>query len=60
MFLYADDVRTSQEAHDTTVSYADSFTFFIVDDVGTSQETHLCASTICYGDSFTALTLKLI
>jgi hypothetical protein len=27
--------------------------FLYVDDVRTSQETHLCSSTVCFGESFT-------
>jgi hypothetical protein len=29
LFLYLDDVRTSQETHASTVCYDDSFTFFV-------------------------------
>jgi hypothetical protein len=49
--LYADDVRTSQEAEDSTSCYGDSFTCLYVDDVRTSQEAQ--DSTAFYGDSFT-------
>jgi hypothetical protein len=52
-FLYADDVRTSQQTHASTACYRDSFTILYVDDVRTSQQTH--ASTACYRDSFTIL-----
>jgi hypothetical protein len=53
-FLYADDIRTSQEIYlwAPTTCYWDSFTFLYVDDVLISQETHLWAPTTCYWDSF--------
>jgi hypothetical protein len=56
---YADDVRTSQEAHlwTTTACYGDSFTSVYVDDVRTSQEAHLWTTTACYGDNLICPTL---
>jgi hypothetical protein len=51
LFLYVDDVRTSQETWASMVCYGESFTFLYVDDVRTSQEAH--ASTAYYRDSFT-------
>jgi hypothetical protein len=52
-FLYVYDVRTSQEAHASTVCYGHSFAFLYVDDVRTSQKAH--ASTVCYGHRFAFL-----
>jgi hypothetical protein len=52
LFLYVDDVRTSQETRASTACYGDNFTFLYVD-VRTSQKTR--ASTACYGDNFTFL-----
>jgi hypothetical protein len=42
LFLYVDDVRTSQKTHIrvSTACYRDSFVFVHVDDVRTSQETY--------------------
>jgi hypothetical protein len=41
LFLYADEVRTSQETRlwASTACYRDRFTFLYVDDVRTSQKT---------------------
>jgi hypothetical protein len=41
LYLYVDNVRTSQEIHlwVSTACYGDSTTFLYVDDVRTSQET---------------------
>jgi hypothetical protein len=55
LFLYVDDVHSSQETHlwASTACYGDSFTSLYVYDVHSSQETHLWSSTACYGDTFT-------
>jgi hypothetical protein len=37
----------------STACYGESFTFVYGDDVRTSQETHVLASMVSYGDSFT-------
>jgi hypothetical protein len=57
-FLYADDLRTSQEAHlrASTAFYKDNFTFLYVDDNRTSQESHLWASTASCRDDFSFYT----
>jgi hypothetical protein len=55
IYLYVDDIHTSQETHiqASTAYYGDSFIFLYVNDVPTSQETRLWAFTACYEDSFT-------
>jgi hypothetical protein len=55
LFLYVDDVRTSQETRlwASTACYEGSFTFLYVDDVRPSQGGQF--SMACYKDSFTFL-----
>jgi hypothetical protein len=55
LFLYVDDVRTSQETHlwASTPLRGDNLTFLYVYDIHASQEAHLWASTPRYGDRFT-------
>jgi hypothetical protein len=42
-FIYAYDIRTSQETHlwASTTCYRDSFTLLYADDIRISQETHI-------------------
>jgi hypothetical protein len=54
LFLYVDDVRTSQETRPCAVEarYGDRFDLLYVDDACTSQETRPCAVEASYGDRF--------
>jgi hypothetical protein len=55
LFLYVDDICTSQEIHlrPATACYRESFAFLWVDKVRTSQETYRRAAKACCLDGFT-------
>jgi hypothetical protein len=46
LYLFVDEIRTSQEAHlwASTACYGESFTFLYVDVIRTPKEAHLWAS----------------